>query len=438
MKKLTAGAVALLGLILLLSGVPLSAQTPDLPTGRPLSLKERIDYALAHHNNVRAAERNLDGSKAGIKSAKAGYMPKVTANSDYSNSGITGNYRNNDPGGNGNDSNGMSTSIGIKETLYDGGKTSTSIRQAQAQTRMSEADLESTRQQCVLDVTTAYFEVLRTKRLAEIAAETVKESEQQVEMIVARIDAGDAANIDRYPAEVQLANAKLKVLRAKNDARVAANTLRNAIGLDRGPELALVDVQEPPGDALPLLDDCLAAAVKDRPEMARNGAQLDSAKAALRLAKLQRLPIPTISAGFDRGISGMNYDNQWSVGVGVSMNIFDGGAAAAQEESGKASVDSTTLKTDQLTKDISMEVEQAYLNSTNALERLAASRPNVVAAKQNLDAAREKYTQQLGIPLEIVTAQLSYETALTSEAEALYDSYIARAQLDKAIGKRGY
>lgn len=426
MSKLTMSILTALALVLPAYGAV------DLPTNRPITVQECISYALEHHNDVLAAEQDLRASKAGVQAARSGYMPYIYAGSDYSDGGTTGgSYL-----GSG-DSKGTKSTVGIQETLYDGGRTLTSIRQASAQATVSEAEMDLTRQARILSVTTAYFDSLRSKRLAEIAAGTVKESQQQLEMIQARIDAGDAAKVDRYPVEVQLANTRLNQLQAENEVRLAANTLRNAMGLGRGPMLPLVDLQEPT-DEVPALEECLTVALKQRPELVRSSAQVTSAQASLWLAKVQRLPVPTISAGYERGLGGTEYDGQWSVGIGVTMNIFDAGSAAAEVTSSKARVDSTALKADQLLKDICTEVEQAYLNLTNARERLAASRPSVELAQTNLEVAREKYRQELAIPLEIVSAEVSYADAQASHAQALYDSYIAQAQLDKAIGKRGY
>ena len=412
----------------LLLAIPLRAA--DAPADHPLSLQECIDYALKQHSSVLSAQKDVVAGAADLRRANAAILPRITIGSDFNSSGVTTA---------GVDANlqGTRSQIGVQETLWDGGRIQTAIRQAKASKRVVDADYDLTKQGRVLTVTTAYFTTLHAKRLADIAAQSVAESEGQRQLIQARIDAGDAAKVDIYPVEVQLANAKLNKLQADNDARVAMSALRNAIGFDRGPELNLVDVEEPANN-IESLDACLTSALAGRPEVVRSEAQLDSSRAGLSLARQQALPVLTVGAGFNRGLGGFDYDSQWAVGVGVSMNIFDGGAIAADIDSARARSDSVVLNNDQLRKDIITEVEESYLNLTSAFERLAASKPNVELARQNLEVAREKYRQQLAIPLEIVTAQVSYADAQASHATALYDCYVARAQLDKAMGKRGY
>lgn len=404
-----------------------------LPTDRPVNLNECIDYALTCHSSVLTAEQDLVGSTADVKRARSGYVPKLAVGSAFSRIGNLGDM----PGDGFVIVQTTDSIVSLNETFYDGGRTLTAIRQARASQRASHSNLDSARQDRVLAVTTAYFNALRAKRLADIAGQTVAGSEEQLKLIQARIELKDAAPVDVYPVEVQLANAKLVKLQADNSVRIVANALRNAIGLDRGPELKLVDYTTPSTD-VPKLDDCLAQALLDRPEIARSDAQIDSSKAGLTLARLQALPVPTATAGYEGDLNGGTFGRKWNIGIGFTMSLFDGGALAAGVTSSKASLESAKLMDGQLRKDISTEVEQAYLNLTSALERLEASKPNVTLAQKNLEVAREKYTQGMAIPLEIVNAQTSYADALASNAQALYDSYVARAQLDNAVGKRGY
>ncbi|MBP6964105.1 MAG: TolC family protein [Armatimonadetes bacterium] len=407
----------------------------DLPSDRPLTLTDCIRHALSNHNNVLAAERDAESSRAATRQARSGYLPRLGVSSGYAQSGYEGGQTGSTQIRTGTFTNDR-TILSVTETLYDGGLTRMAIRQAAASERSSIANLELARQQRVLIVTEAYFDALLTSRLADIAAQTVDEAEKQLEMIRAKIDAGDAARVDIYPVEVQLANAKLDRIRADNDVRVAANSLRNAVGLGRGPALTIADVSDPRPD-IPTLDASLARAMTDRPEAAGALAQVESAKAGLSYARSQTYPVPTASASYDYGLIG-ELDNRWSVGVALNLNIWDGGAAQAEVDGSRARLDSVSMKSEQLLRDISAEVEEAHLNVTTAFERLKAGAASVELARTNLEVAKEKYMQEMAIPLEITSAQTAYADARAQHARALYDCYVAQARLDRAVGKRGY
>jgi outer membrane protein TolC len=413
----------------------MSVQTPgmtaDLPKDQPVTLKDCIEYALEHHNDVLSAESGLAGSRADVTVARSGFVPQITAGYDFSHTGTQG--RPTSPF----TFSGSQTSLGVTQTFWDGGRTQTAIRQAKASLTASSADLDVVRSNRVLTVTTAYFDVLLAQRLAGIAAQTVAESEEQRKLIQARIDTEDAAKIDIYPIEVQLANAQVTKLQADNNVRIFMSILTNAIGLVGNSQLQLVDVEEP-SDVKPVtFDQSLSEALRSRPEIIRSRAQVDSANASLSLAKVQTGPVPSAGASYNKGFGGNDTSSEWVVGVGISLNVFNG-SSAARVASARANVESATFGADQIENDISTEVQEANLNVTNSLERLAASKPNVTLARTNLEVARTKYQTGLGIPLEIVIAQTAYSDAQALNAQALYDFYVASAQLDRATGKKGY
>jgi outer membrane protein len=80
-------------------------------------------------------------------------------------------------------------------------------------------------------------------------------------------------------------------------------------------------------------------------------------------------------------------------------------------------------------------VQQAVLNIQNAAERLEASRVAVDSATRNLEAANERYRQGVVTVIDITTAQLNYFEAQNNAVQALYDYYIAQAQLQRAVGR---
>lgn len=415
--------------------IPSALGEPAPKIEKPLNLTDCIQYALSHHGDVLSAEQNLSASKSDVTVAKSGYLPRASLNSDYLKSEYHADGKSTDSSRSG--TNGLQNYFEVSQTLYDGGSIQKSILQAKANARSQEAQLDLTEQERILTVTEAYFGALKARKIADIAAQTVKQSEDQLQLIQARIDTGDAAKVDRYPVDVQLANAQFSKIQADNNARTAWNTLRNAMGMTNGPALEIVDIQNPPTQ-IPSLDQCFQDSLKYRPEIVSDKAQVDSAKASYEYAKLQTIPVPDLTLNYDKGLGGADYNNQWSVSLNLSLSLFSGGGNRAAVNSSRSRMISAETLSDQTKKDILMDVEQAYCNLTSALQQLDASQTNVKLAETNLEVAKSKYQQGLAIPLEITTAQTSYSQALTDNAQALYDSYIAWAELNKAMGKRGY
>ena len=91
----------------------------------------------------------------------------------------------------------------------------------------------------------------------------------------------------------------------------------------------------------------------------------------------------------------------------------------------------------QLNKDISAQVEEAYLNLTSSKERVAAAEISLAAAQQNYEAQKGRYSSGLAITLDLLNAEAQLVTAQNSDVQAKYDYYIAIAQMNYALGIQG-
>ena len=117
------------------------------------------------------------------------------------------------------------------------------------------------------------------------------------------------------------------------------------------------------------------------------------------------------------------------------MPIWDAGVTRAREREARAGLALAEARVTQTRIDLSNLVQQAVLNIQNAQERLDASRVAAEAAARNLEAENARYQQGLAIPVDLTTAQLNSFTAQSNEIQALYDYYVAQAQLKQALGQ---
>ena len=150
---------------------------------------------------------------------------------------------------------------------------------------------------------------------------------------------GDAADVDIYPIEAQLASARVEQVRAASDVRVAGSALRNAMGLEGG---AVPTVAELPAEwpEVPSLEECRRLAHEARPELAQSLASIERERASVSLSKLRLLPQLTSSARWDRGLGGSSIVSQWSINAGVSWSFFNRGDRA-DVDAAKASLRAT-------------------------------------------------------------------------------------------------
>ena len=411
--------ITVLGVFVLL---PVPAQ--EAPA--PLSLQQCIDIALDAQSDVLQGARGVDAAAARQVQAKSGYYPQITvgATSRVLESGMP---RAGDR---------TSGTLTITQNLYDGGLREARVSQAKSGLAQNTAGLERTRQTVTFNVAKSYLALLRAHRLAEVSASQLTYIQGQLDMVKARVQAGDAAEVDVIPIEAQLANAQVDQLAAKNAVRTTAIALQQAMGLPPRTEFPIQDVTVQAEAAIPALDDCLAQAKSARPDVRQLKAGMDSAKASVKTAKIELSPRPVVNGELDQHFTGQS-DRTVSINAGFAFDLFDGGSNRAAYDEAKANLAGAEIRAVQLDKDIAAQVQTAYLNLTDARERMDASAFSLKSAQRNLDVQQERYRQGMAIPLDLLNAQVTLTTANSNAVQARYDYYTALAQLDYAMGTQG-
>lgn len=433
-----------------------SAPDPvDIDTNRrPLSVQEAVQIAHQQHARVSVAEESVEAARQRIRQARTGTLPTVTGSVGYqgrgtsSFAGIFGGEPERTVGS-GNQTRrtvvdtdsatfdrGLQPRVALNYNVFDGGQTRAQVRQARAGLEATQGNLEAVRNNLTFDVTTNYLLQLRSERLLELRVTQERLAQEQLARVEARIAAGEAPAADRALALSDLRNRQVDRIQAENDVQVSANNLRNSMGLPVGPALRLVELRERQEEPL-RLEELQEIARRQRPEVVQAEAQVRQAQQGVSLARIGRRPRLDTSFAFNVNPNNAFQRSDFAVGANVSVPIFDAGLTHAREQEAKTSVQSTSAQLEQVRKDVAADVVEAYLNLINARQRLEASRLAVEAAQVNLENATARY--QLGAAgatvIELITAQTQFATANNNAIQALYDVYLAQAQLERAIGR---
>ncbi len=421
------------------SAIPPAPPGATLPPG-PLTLEQAIAIAFGNNGNVAIAQENLVASRNRVTETRAGTRPNLTGGVSYGGSGVNefgsifGSARQSTTF-----DRGLMPGLQLKDTPIDFGQTRLAVRSAQADVRGATAALDLERVDLAFTVTNDFYSLLRAQSLAGLSVQQVQQANEQLQLVLGKIAAGAEAAVNRYQFDVALANAQVTLLQNQNAVRQDGAALRAAMGLPVGPPPALADVPLPATStalpAPPPLDQALATANSSHPQILQEVAAVDSSRSNLRLAALRRRPVFTTTASLNVNPNAAQNRSDWTVLTGISMPIWDAGVTRAREREARAGLNLAAARVTQTRIDLSNLVQQAVLNIQNAQERLDASRVAAEAAARNLEAENARYQQGLAIPVDLTTAQLNSFTAQSNEIQALYDYYIAQAQLKQALGQ---
>ncbi len=320
--------------------------------------------------------------------------------------------------------------------LYTGGKIENTVRLARHGEAAAGHAADATRQQLAAEVTAAYFNVLQTRNLADVAAQAVGDLDAHLGNVRNHYDAGTVALSDVLQTEVRLANARNNLIKAQNAHQLARYKLNKTVGLSLHNAAVLTDDLsfEP---YRPTVDACIAAALDQRPELAQARLRLAMAEDKLKIARSGDLPTVALVASETRQdtMPSSSKNNQsWLVGVSVQYNVFDNGLTRAEIRQAESELAAARQQLRQVEDKITLEVCQAYLSVQEAVGRIDNNKVAVKQSETDYELAQEKYENGVGTNLDVMDAELAKTQAKTNYIQALYDYRIGRAQLDRAMG----
>lgn len=408
-----------------------------------LSLDDSILLALKNNSNIKLANYNLNKMKWGVKQAEAGKGLNLSyAHSsqryDTPPSSITRFLHAQFPDkidGGYTWTTKFDNSFTLTLPIYTGGKLESQIEQANLNLKVSDLNLDATKQQIKQSVTNYYFSILQCRNNLQISQDTVNNYTSHLENVQIQYKVGTVAQSDVLTSEVSLANAQNGLIKAQNSYELAVANLNNAIGLPLESELKMKDDLK--YEKYPLsLDDYIKYALANRPEIAEYQAKTTISQDDIKIAKSGYLPVVNFVAKedwYDSELPGSE-NNNWLVGINVSMSIFDSGLNKSKVKQSQYSLDTTLEQARQQRDTILLEVRQYYLSMCEAENRIDTSKVAVDKAQDSLRIAEIRYNAGVGTNLDVLDAVLALNQAKTNYVQALYDYNNSKAQLDKAIG----
>ncbi len=395
----------------------------EIKEGDPLTLQNAISIALSRHPDIKAAEGNVEIGKSRVGQAQSGYYPSIMLNSGVS--------RYSSPQG-GGDSN-FTASIGLSQNIYDFGKREGKLDIERFNLSSYDRDLVHAKTQVAFNVKKAYYSALQAKSALSVAREVVKQYEEHLKKAKGFYDTGLKPKYEVTKAEADLANARVNMLKAENGLKIAMVALKNAIAM---PDAADFELQE---ESIKTwhsesIDILVQKAMTNRQDMQ---SLIQRARAQLRRIDLEKAGYyPTITGSLNYGISGdrLPFEKSWTIGASLTVPLFSGFQTKFQIKEAQAALLVIQSQIEALQQKIALEVKQAYLNATEAWQRIEAARSLVKYAEQNLELAMGRYNVGIGNPIEVTDALTVYANAKSAYINAQYDYNVALSEIERVTG----
>jgi outer membrane protein len=325
-------------------------------------------------------------------------------------------------------------SAAAQMTIFDFGRTIGRVGASSDLVDASIMDEAANRNTLLMNVEIAYYTWIEAAKVVNVNEEAVDAAQRHLTQAKAFYSVGRRPQLDVTKAEVDLANANVNLIRARNALQVARVQLENTMGIRLPASTVISDTFGVVAPA-PDLDSIRTAALKQRPELLAAQSRLDASSSLVTAAWTQHLPVLSATGTY----TWSNFEvsplfPRWVAGVTVSLPIFQGFAIDAQVEQARANEEIAQATMDQLEQSVLLEVEQNYLALTEAQERLGATIKLVEEAEQALVLAERQYAAGVGTQLDVTDAQLTRSNARITNIQALFDLNSSLVRLNRSVG----
>jgi len=198
-----------------------------------------LEVAQQNNLNVQIQQDAVKYSEQEIEREKAGHLPTLDAVASFSESYSTGSSS---VFSSGNDLKTASIGLQLQIPLYQGGATSSRIRQAILNKQKALDDIEIIRRQTELETKRAYLNLSTTIAQVKAYEQALMSSQSQLDSTKLGYEVGVRTSVDVLNAQQQLFSAKRDLLQARYNYLVNIIRLKTASGVVA--EVDLLDINQ--------------------------------------------------------------------------------------------------------------------------------------------------------------------------------------------------
>lgn len=406
--------------------------------GDPM-LDSLVERGLDANYELGAAVRRVEIARAYVGQAKSAYYPTVGVSAGWGLTGISG-VADSGPAAEASHTSAFTGEATVSWEPDVFGKITRQVKARKADVKVSRAEYEGVRLSIAAAIASAYISLRESQAQYAVADEHTKSQAHVLDMVEARFKAGLASKLEVAQAKTVYYSTKAQIPLLLSDTESYLNALGVLLACDRDslpPEVAAPGNMPSCAQVIPA--EVPVDLVRRRPDVAQAQATIESAAAALGIARSEYLPTLTIqgSIGTQAHRAGDLFTGRsltYSVVPTLSWTVFDGlgrrfaGIAAREQmEADMALYNQTVLTAVE-------EVRNAISSYTRSIEYIDNLESVIEQCREALRLSVDLYKEGLTPFSNVVDAQLNLLTYQSSSVSARGRASGALIDLHKALG----
>lgn len=399
--------------------------TTDLT--KSLGLSDVVMAALCNNPQTKIAWQTSLYQAAQVGVSRSAYLPTLSATGSVlkseSSETKTGNQEN--------------IGVTLSYLLYDFGKRDATYENARALLDVALFSENGTIQSVFLSAIQAYYTLFGSNASLEASREAERSALESLNAAKTRYNVGAATPADTLQAQTAYSQAMLNRIQAEGSVKSAQGELASVLGMI--PDTT-IQLQNPllaiPSDTFEKnIRALMEEAQRLRPDLMAASAKIKAAEANVKAAKADHMPSFSLSATSGQTDTVFNTSQRTSsIGLYVSIPIFTGFNTKYKVQAAQQQLKINEAEYEKLSQDASLEVYKTYQTLVSETQATRTSSDLVASAQASYDLSFGRYKAGVGTILDLLTAQSALASAKQQHIQSLYNWYITKASLAKAMG----
>ncbi|MGA2669736.1 MAG: TolC family protein [Ignavibacteria bacterium] len=443
----------LLGVIILSMGTGLSQQVTEL------TLKSAIQNALKNNVTIIKLQNSIDAQNFNIKAKYGSLLPSLNLSGGWTrtNQVLTGNAlsqylgqagtgTNLDIGNQSLSQTNNNYNLGLSAdlTIFNGFVNYSSVTAARLTEQNLMLQLEQAKQDLILKVINDYITVLSNQQIVKINSASLEDSRAQLDMIKQFVEVGNKTLSDVYKQDAIVAQNELAVEQSKNNVDKSIEDLVFDISLPQdktysvspagfNPDLQLADLQKYV-DQNSNVDQLIQNGLNNRYDYKSSLKNLDILQTNIDIARNSEI-YPTISGFSSYNLSGINIGSMsntkvFTLGINLTYPIFEGFQLDNVRQQAEVTYRSANEDVSQLERQIDVNIKKAILDLKSLVKQVEITERGIKSSEQDKLMAEESYRVGLVTLLDVQTATTTYNNALITKSNLIFNFQFSQKQLE--------
>ncbi|MBM3951776.1 MAG: hypothetical protein FJ311_10010 [Rhodospirillales bacterium] len=400
-------------------------------------LEKELASILVDHPQIQGAIKNIEAARYGIERARGPMFPRITVTGDTGPEVVDSPTTRASESGSDVARTHIIGGVTVTQNVFNGFLTTTQLRTAAINKALTEVTLRGTTQQVLFEAIQAYVDVLKQKRLIEIARETEATIQQQLELEDERVQRGTGITVDVLQAKSRLQIAKEKRVNFEGALQDAISKYTQAF--NRPPPIETMTDPRVPAEIVPSsLEQAIEIATSENPSLANSGNNVELAREKRSLIAAELYPVVDI-------VGKSNYEHNRNTTLGTrrdyslvlqaTWDLFSGFATRSGQAQTAYEYAAVRDAHRHAVNKVMEQTRIAWQAVLTARERLELLENAVNIASEVFDSRRALREAGRETVISVLDAENEVNNAQINLTGATYEERVAVFQLLLAMGR---